>query len=129
MFYDLHFNADDLEPFAAREKSATASSLGYNVMATTHTAVERLTAKDRCISSCISLPWPVLPLSVWTLNLAMPLPNKPLSNCACILNSMSIGADNHEPLRVLAGAPHQRMALPVLQQQAPAGAQHQVTAS
>ena len=48
MYYDLSFNADDLEPFAARERSAAATTLGYSVVATNTTALERLTAKDRC---------------------------------------------------------------------------------
>ena len=50
MYYDLNFNADDLEPFAAREKSASAETLGYCIVATNHTTVERLTPKDR--SAC-----------------------------------------------------------------------------
>jgi len=54
MFYDLNFNADDLEPFAARERSAAATNLGYNAVAVNRTAVERLTAKDRCmIHACM----------------------------------------------------------------------------
>ena len=52
MFYDLNFNSNDLEPFAARERSAAAATLGYSVVATNHTAIERLTAKDRCILFC-----------------------------------------------------------------------------
>ena len=62
MFYDLSFNADDLEPFAARERSAAATSLGYNVVAVNRTVAERLTAKDRCMKlmlacvlSCLGL--------------------------------------------------------------------------
>ena len=47
MYYDLSFNADDLEPFAARERSAAATTLGYSVVATNTTALDRLTAKDR----------------------------------------------------------------------------------
>ena len=47
MYYDLSFNADDLEPIAAREKSASAETLGYSIVATNHTAVKRLTLKDR----------------------------------------------------------------------------------
>ena len=47
MYHDLNFNADDLEPFAAREKSASAETLEYSIVATNHTAVERLTLKDR----------------------------------------------------------------------------------
>ena len=50
MFYDLNLNADDLEPFAAREKAASAEFLGYGVLATNHAAVERLSIKDR--SAC-----------------------------------------------------------------------------
>ena len=56
MYYDLSFNADDLEPFAARERSAAATTLGYSVVATNNTAVERLTAKDRCLCSCWHRP-------------------------------------------------------------------------
>ena len=55
MFYDLNFSADDLEPFAARAKSAAATSLGYSVVATNYTAVERLSSKHRCSRSCLMI--------------------------------------------------------------------------
>lgn len=50
MYFDLNFDADDLEPFAARERSAAATTLGYRVVAINHTAAERLTPKDRCFA-------------------------------------------------------------------------------
>ena len=53
MFFDLNFSADDLEPFAARERSAAATTWGYRVVALNRTAVERLTAKDRCFQLCL----------------------------------------------------------------------------
>ena len=52
MFHDLNFSANDLEPFAARERSAAATTLGYSVVALNHTVLERLSAKDRCVPCC-----------------------------------------------------------------------------
>lgn len=48
MFYDLGLQGDDAEPFVHRERLAMASRLGYDCVATNHTATERLTDKDRC---------------------------------------------------------------------------------
>ena len=61
MFSDLNFDADHLEPFAARERAATAASLGYNVIAVAHTAVESLSGKDRFLPhTSMSLMQPLM---------------------------------------------------------------------
>ena len=57
MYYDLSFNADDLEPFAARERSAAATILGYSVVATNTTAVERLFCKGQVLMLLLAPPF------------------------------------------------------------------------
>lgn len=47
MFYDLCLHADDLDAFLQRDRAAMAVRLGYDCVATSHTAANRLVDKDR----------------------------------------------------------------------------------
>lgn len=46
-FHDLGLQGDDADAFVHRERLAMAIRLGYDCVATSHQATERLTDKDR----------------------------------------------------------------------------------
>ena len=48
MFYDLCLQGDEPDAFLQRDRAAMAVRLGYDCVATSHTAADRLVDKDRC---------------------------------------------------------------------------------
>jgi hypothetical protein len=60
-FYDLGLQGDDADAFVHRERLAMAVRLGYDCVATSHQASERLTDKDR---QGLPLPRPLY-ISYW----------------------------------------------------------------
>jgi hypothetical protein len=48
MYYDLNLAGDKQDALVHRERAAMAVRLGYDCLATSHQAADRLTERDRC---------------------------------------------------------------------------------